>query len=61
MLGQQSERAKLYYQAEKVMMEDYPILTLARGIEFRPMNKKVMGYNIYPDGFVWMASVWLNK
>ncbi len=61
MLGQQSERAKLYYQAEKIMMEDYPILTLARGIEFRPMNKKVMGYNIYPDGFVWMASVWLNK
>jgi ABC-type transport system substrate-binding protein len=55
------ERAKLYYQAEKVMMEDYPILTIARGIEFRPMNKKIEGYKIYPDGFVWMASVWINK
>ena len=30
-------------------MADYPILTLARGIEYRPMNKKIEGYRIYPD------------
>jgi peptide/nickel transport system substrate-binding protein len=59
--GTIAERAKLYYKAEKVMMDDYPILTIARGIEFRPMNKKIEGYKIYPDGFVWMASVWINK
>ena len=54
-------REKLYFQAEKVLMDDFPILTLARGIEFRPMSKKVNGYFIYPDGFTNMSTVWLTK
>jgi len=54
-------RSKLYYKAEKILMAEAPILMIARGIEFRPMNKKVNGYVIYPDGHLNLALVWMNK
>lgn len=55
------ERSKLYYKAEKILMDDAPILMLARGIEFRPMNKKVEGYVIYPSAKINLSSVWMSK
>jgi len=55
------ERSKFYYQAEKILMDQAPVLMLARGVEFRPMSKKVQGYTIYPDGLVNVASVWMSK
>jgi len=55
------ERSKFYYKAERILMDEAPILMLARGVEFRPMNKNVQGYMIYPDGLVNVASVWMSK
>ena len=55
------ERSKFYYKAEKVLMDDAPILMLARGVEFKPMSKKVEGYVIYPTGKINLSSVWLSK
>jgi len=55
------ERTKLYYQAEKIMMEDAPALTLARGFEFRPMSRKVEGYTIYPNNKIYLSGVALGK
>ena len=55
------ERAKLYSKAEKILMEEAPVLMLARGVEWRPMNKKVQGYVIYPTGLINLAPVYLTK
>jgi dipeptide transport system substrate-binding protein len=55
------ERSKLYSQAERLLMEEAPILMLARGVEFRPMSKKVQGYVIYPTGKINLANVSLSK
>lgn len=45
-----SERTKLYYKAEKILMEEAPVLVLGRAIEFMPMNIKVQGWKTYPNG-----------
>jgi len=60
-VGSIPERSKFYYKAEKILMDEAPVLMLARGVEFRPMNKKVQGYVIYPDGLVNVSSVWMAK
>ena len=54
-------RSKLYHQAEKILMDEAPFLTLARGVEFRPMSSKVQGFVIYPTGLMRFASVSLSK
>jgi len=61
MVYTQQERAKLYMQAEKVLMDEAPILMLARGVQFQPMNKKVEGFIIYPTTKLVLAHVWLQK
>ena len=61
LVGTIPERSKLYFKAEKILMEDAPVLMLARGVEFRPMSRKVEGYVIYPNGTVNVSSVWMAK
>ena len=55
------ERTKLYYQAEKILMDDAPALVLARGLEFRPMSRKVQGYTIWPNNKIYLSGVSLDK
>jgi ABC-type transport system substrate-binding protein len=55
------ERSKLYYKAEKILMEDAPVLMLARGVQFRPMNKKVNGFVVGPTGLMDFVAVTMNK
>jgi ABC-type transport system substrate-binding protein len=61
LVSAQKDRAALYYKAEKVMMNEAPILMLARGVEFRPMNKRVEGWTTYPTGKMNLALVSLSK
>jgi ABC-type transport system substrate-binding protein len=55
------ERSKLYYKAEKILMQDAPILMLARGVQFRPMNKKVSGFVVSPTGLMDFVGVTMAK
>ena len=55
------ERSKLYAKAERILMEGAPVCTLARGVEYRPMNVKVEGWITYPTGKISFATVWMNK
>jgi len=54
-------RSKFYYKAEKILMDEAPILMLARGIQFRPMNKKVEGFVVGPTGVMNFVKVHMNK
>ena len=54
-------RSKLYFQAERILMDEAPILMLARGVEFRPMSAKVHGFVTYPTGLMRFGSVWMGK
>jgi ABC-type transport system substrate-binding protein len=54
-------RSRLYAQAERILMDDAPVLVLARGLAFQPMRKRVQGYTIYPNGKIYLAGVWLDK
>ena len=55
------ERSKLYYKAEKILLEEASICMLARAIEYRPMNVKVQGWVTYPTGKINIAPVYLAK
>lgn len=55
------ERSKLYYKAEKILMEEASICMLARGIEYMPMTAKVEGWITYPTGKRNFATVYLKK
>ena len=50
-ISDQSERAKLYEQAQVVFKEQAPWDTLAHSTVFMPMSKKVTGYVMSPLGF----------
>ena len=54
------ERSKLYFKAEKILMEEAPVFMLARGIEFRPMSKKVHGLKLYPVGKIDLSTISLD-
>jgi len=55
------ERTRLYAQAEKILMDDAPVLVLARGLIFQPMSQRVKGYIIYPNGKIYLSGVSLDK
>ena len=61
LVSAQKDRAALYYKAEKIMMDEAPILMLARGVEFRPMSKRVEGWVTYPTGKMNLSLVSLGK
>jgi len=54
-------RSALYYKAERILMEEAPVLMLARGKAFMPMSKKVQGFVINPNGYLDFSPVSLDK
>ncbi len=47
-LSDQSERAKLYQQAQVIMHEEAPFFLIAHSVTFQPMRKEVTGYVMSP-------------
>ena len=49
-LSDQSERAKLYTQAQVIMHEEAPFFFIAHSVTFQPMRKEVTGFVMSPVG-----------
>jgi dipeptide transport system substrate-binding protein len=49
-LADQSERAKLYREAQVIMHQEAPFYLIAHSIVFMPMRKEVTGYKMSPFG-----------
>ena len=49
-LKDQSERAKLYEQAQVIMHEEAPFFLIAHSVTFQPMRKEVTGFVMSPIG-----------
>lgn len=45
-ISKQSERAKLYEQAQVIVKEEAPWITLAHSVRFTPLRKEVVGYKM---------------
>ncbi|PTW62889.1 dipeptide transport system substrate-binding protein [Breoghania corrubedonensis] len=45
-----AERTRLYKEAQIIVKEQAPIMTIAHSIDFMPMSPKVIGYKIHPMG-----------
>ncbi len=50
LVSDQAERTKLYEEAQVIMKEEAPIVTIAHSVVFEPMRKEVKNYKIDPFG-----------
>ena len=57
----QSKRKDLYQQAQKIVVEDAPLLFLHHNQVTHGMTAKLQGYQMYPDGLPRFISVWLDQ
>ncbi|ORE93520.1 ABC transporter substrate-binding protein [Acuticoccus yangtzensis] len=60
-LSEQSERAKLYEEAQVIFKEQAPWATIAHSVVFMPMSAKVEGYVMDPLGGHWFDGVSLAQ
>ncbi|MFW5799247.1 MAG: ABC transporter substrate-binding protein [Spirochaetota bacterium] len=54
-------RAKLYKDAQEILLEEAPIVMLAYGMLIQPMKESVNGFVIYPSTKLELKSVWIEK
>ncbi|MBU6359273.1 MAG: ABC transporter substrate-binding protein [Chloroflexi bacterium] len=58
----QAERAKIYIEAQKILLEDLPMVYLYAANEYEAMQPYVKGYTHYLNGsHVSLREVWIDK
>ena len=57
----QADRAKLYEQAQVIVKEEAPWITLAHSVRFDPLRKEVQGYKMDATAHHYFTNVDLAK
>jgi ABC-type oligopeptide transport system substrate-binding subunit len=54
------ERAKLYAEAEAILLDDYAVLPISHDVRYTLMKPPVHGLDITPLGMLYLETVWLE-